>query len=45
MLDKNKVKRWHDFGLWTSDMVLEAVQEKELTQNEADEILGGEKNE
>lgn len=36
---KDKIALWYAQGLWTSDMVQNAVKKKILTQDEADEIL------
>lgn len=36
---KDKIALWYAQGLWTSDMVQNAVKKKVLTQDEADEIL------
>lgn len=38
-LDINKVKQWYKFGLWSEEMVLNAVKKEAITQEEADEIL------
>ena len=37
-----KIKRWHELGLWTAAMVQNAVEKGRLTQAQADEITGGE---
>lgn len=36
---KDEIALWYAQGLWTSDMVQNAVKKKVLTQDEADEIL------
>lgn len=41
----DKIKRWYECGLWTSEMVEQAASKKVITQDEAKDILGGEKNE
>jgi len=38
---KNKIAKWYKQGLWTDDMVLDAVEKGILTKEEATEILGG----
>ena len=38
---KNKIAKWYKQGLWTDDMVLDAVEKGILTKEEAAEILGG----
>ena len=38
----NKIKKWYEMGLWTEEMVLQAVEKGKITQEEANEILGGE---
>ena len=35
----NKIKKWYDMGLWTEDMVWNAVRKGILTEDEANEIL------
>lgn len=37
-----KIKKWYELGLWTSDMVKNAVKKNVLTNTEAKEIVGGE---
>ena len=34
-----KIKKWYLFGLWTDDMVWNAVKKDILTEAEASEIL------
>ena len=36
---KEKIKKWYNQGLWTEEMVQNAVLKNILTQTEADEIL------
>lgn len=36
---KEKIALWYMQGLWTAEMVQNAVQKNILTQEEADEIL------
>lgn len=36
-----KIKKWYNQGLWTAEMVQNAVNKSVLTQDEADEIVGG----
>jgi hypothetical protein len=36
---KNKIEKWYVFGLWTADMVWNAVKKGILTEAEASEIL------
>lgn len=38
-----KIKRWYKQGLWTETMVLNAVSKGVLTEEQANEILRGEK--
>lgn len=38
-LDKEKVARWYKQGLWTAEMVQNAVAKGALTETEATEIL------
>ena len=40
---KEKITRWFRQGLWTEQMVLNAVLKKVLTAEEADIIINGEK--
>ena len=35
-----KIKKWYEQGLWTADMVRDAVDKGVLTAEEAAEILG-----
>jgi hypothetical protein len=37
-----KIKKWYKQGLWTEEMVLNAVQKGVITKQEANEILGKE---
>lgn len=37
---KEKIKKWYNMGLWSADMVQDAVNKGILTSNEANEILG-----
>ena len=30
-MDKNKVKQWYDWGIWTKDMVTSAVKKGKLS--------------
>ena len=36
---KEKIAKWYKQGLWTSQMVQDAVAKKKLTADEASEIL------
>lgn len=36
---KARIERWYHLGLWTDDMVLNAVSKGLLTVDEANEIL------
>lgn len=40
---KEKILKWFQQGLWTKEMVINAVSKKVLTEEEANEILGGSK--
>ena len=40
-MEQTKIKRYFDKGFWTKDMVQEAVENKKITQTQADEITGG----
>lgn len=40
---KEKIARWYGQGLWSADMVRNAVKKKILTEGEAAEILGEKK--
>lgn len=35
-----KIKKWYKQGLWTEDMVMNAVDKGLITQEQAAEILG-----
>ena len=35
-----KIKKWHELGLWKDFMVQEAVKKNIITQVQGDEILG-----
>lgn len=35
----NKIKKWYEMGLWTEEMVLQAVEKGVITRTQADEIL------
>ncbi len=37
---KEKIAKWYKLGLWTADMVKDAVLKGKLTQEEAAEIIG-----
>lgn len=37
---KGKIAKWYAQGLWTEDMVLNAVKKGVITEAEAEEILG-----
>jgi len=39
---KDKIAKWYKQGLWTEEMVFNAVRKGILTENEATEILKGE---
>lgn len=36
---KEKIKRWYKLGLWTAEMIQNAVNKGVLNQDEANEIL------
>lgn len=36
-----KIKKWYQMGLWTEDMVWNAVRKGILTEAQAEEILHG----
>ena len=36
---KEKITKWYKQGLWTEEMVLNAVQKGVITEQEANEIL------
>ena len=42
---RDKIARWYAQGLWSRDMVLNAVKKGVLTEGEAGEILGKKKPE
>lgn len=42
---REKIERWYAQGLWTEDMVRQAVEKGVLTEAEAWEILGEKKPE
>lgn len=42
---KARIAKWYEWGLWTKEMVLNAVRRKVLTGDEAAEILGLHENE
>lgn len=35
----DKIKMWYEMGLWTEEMVLQAVEKGIITQEQANEIL------
>lgn len=37
---KDKIEKWYNQGLWTDEMVKQAVEKGVITQAECDEILG-----
>jgi uncharacterized XkdX family phage protein len=37
---KDKIKRWYNLGLWTEEMVMNAVDKGLITREQAAEILG-----
>lgn len=37
---KEKIERWYNLGLWTEEMVMNAVDKGIITQKQAAEILG-----
>lgn len=37
---KEKIEKWYKQGLWTEEMVLNAVKKSIITNEEATEILG-----
>lgn len=37
-----KIKKWYSQGLWTEDMVLNAIHKGAITHEQASEILKGE---
>ena len=36
----DRIKKWYKQGLWTGNMVQDAVKKNVITQEEANEILG-----
>lgn len=38
---KDKIKKWYKMGLWTAEMVQNAVKKGKLTTEEASEIITG----
>ena len=40
---KEKIAKWFKQGLWTASMVKDAVVKNVLTEDEANEIIGGDK--
>ena len=38
---KEKILKWFKLGLWTEEMIHNAVSKNVLTEDEANEILGG----
>ena len=36
-----KIKKWYEQGLWTEEMVKQAVEKGVITQDEYDELIGG----
>lgn len=40
MLDKEKVKNWYKWGIWTKEMVANAVAKNKLTADDYKEITG-----
>lgn len=39
---KDKIAKWYAQGLWTEDMVRQAVEKGVITETEAEEILNSE---
>lgn len=39
---KEKIKKWYDLGLWTVEMVRNAVEKGVLSEEDATQILGEE---
>ena len=37
---KNKIKKWYEQGLWTKDMVKDAVKKGVITADDYSEITG-----
>ena len=42
MLDKNNVKQWYLWGIWTKEMLANAVKKEKLTVEDYKEITGEE---
>ena len=40
MLDKNKVKQWYEWGMWSKSMVKNAVAKGRLSPSDYKEITG-----
>ena len=38
---RDKIAKWYAQGLWTEDMVRQAVEKGVITEEEAEEILSG----
>lgn len=36
-----EISKWYSSGFWTDKMVQNAVLKNKITQNQADEIMGG----
>ena len=36
-----KIKKWYEQGLWAEEMVKQAVEKGVITQDEYDELIGG----
>lgn len=36
---KDKILKWYKFGLWTKEMVLQAVEKNKISSEEAEEIF------
>jgi hypothetical protein len=41
---KDKIEKWYKQGLWTEEMVRQAVEKGVITQTECDEILSTEED-
>ncbi len=39
---KEKIAKWYKLGLWTEEMVMNAVKKGVITEDNANEILGKE---
>lgn len=39
---KEKIEKWYKQGLWSEEMVMNAVRKGVITEDEANEILGKE---